>query len=236
MKKRLMISLIVLFVILLITLILTRTVLVKRRNAINFKEEYEEVNGKEMMENRKYRSITIDKNNPFVYSSLEKINKKIENKDTFIVYFGAWWCPWCRSVLPSAIKEAKEYNIKTIYYVNVREELNDETKDIRDIYSLDKKNKIYLSHEGTKAYHDFLKYADKVLVEYDSHGVSVKGTKFEGAKRVGAPNFIIVKNGKVTYMTEGIPSSLSDPFMKLDKQVTKDIEKEFIKLYKEFKK
>ena len=236
MKKRLMISLIVLFVILVITLILTRTVLVKRRNAINFKEEYEEVNGKEMMENRKYRSITIDKNNPFVYSSLEKINKKIKNKDTFIVYFGAWWCPWCRSVLPSAIKEAKEYKIKTIYYINVRDDLNDETKDIRDIYSLDKKNKIYLSHEGTKAYHDFLKYADKVLVEYDSHGVSVKGTKFEGAKRVGAPNFIIVKNGKVTYMTEGIPSSLNDPFMKLDKEVTKDIEKEFIKLYKEFKK
>ncbi len=236
MKKRLMISLIILFIILLITLILTRTVLVKRRNAINFKEEYEEVNGKEMMENRKYRSITIDKNNPFVYSSLEKINKKIENKDTFIVYFGAWWCPWCRSVLPSAIKEAKEYKIKTIYYINVRDDLNDETKDIRDIYSLDKKNKIYLSHEGTKDYHDFLKYADKVLVDYDSHGVSVKGTKFEGAKRVGAPNFIIVKNGKVTYMTEGIPSSLSDPFMKLDKEVTKDIEKEFIKLYKEFKK
>lgn len=236
MKKRLMISLIALFIILVITLILTRTVLVKRRNAINFKEEYEEVNGKEMMENRKYRSITIDKNNPFVYSSLEKINKKIEKKDTFIVYFGAWWCPWCRSVLPSAIKEAKEYNIKTIYYVNVRDDLNDESKDIRDIYSLDKKNKIYLSHEGTKAYHDFLKYADKVLVDYDSHGVSVKGTKFEGAKRVGAPNFIIVKNGKATYMTEGIPSSLSDPFMKLDKQITKDIEKEFIKLYKEFKK
>ncbi len=236
MKKNIVMIIILLLIIGGLIFVTNKNNSIKKDNALKFKEEYEEVNGKKMMDDYKYRTITIDANNPFVYSSLENINKKIANKETFIVYFGAWWCPWCRSVLPSAIKEAKEYKIKTIYYINVRDDLNDETKDIRDIYSLDKKNKIYLSHEGTKDYHDFLKYADKVLVDYDSHGVSVKGTKFEGAKRVGAPNFIIVKNGKVTYMTEGIPSSLSDPFMKLDKEVTKDIEKEFIKLYKEFKK
>lgn len=231
MKKKYIFLILIIILVLLIAFILYKNNSIKKENALNFKEEYEEVNGKKMMDDYKYRTITIDEDNPFVYSSLENINKKINNKETFIVYFGAWWCPWCRSVLPSGIKVAKENNIKTIYYVNVRDSFTDENKDIRDIYSLDKNKKVYLSHEGTKAYHEFLKHADKVLVEYDSHGVKVKGKK-----RVGAPNFIIVKKGKVTYMTEAIPSSLSDPFMKLDKKVTKDIEKEFTKLFKEYKK
>ena len=199
----------------------------KVNNSLKFKEEYEKVNGKKMMDDYKYRSITIDKNNPYRYTTLENINNKIENKETFMVYFGAWWCPWCRSILPTSISKAKEYKVSPIYYVNVRESLTDENQDIRDIYAKDKDGKIYLSHEGTKAYHEFLKYADNVLAEYDNHDVVVKGTK-----RVGAPNYIIVKKGKVTYMTEGIPESLNDPFMKLDKKVIKDIENEFDKLYK----
>ncbi len=236
MKKNIISIIVLVIIILSLSFVFYKNNAIKKENALKFKEEYEKVNGKKMMDDYKYRSITVDKNNPFMYSSLENINKKIENKETFIVYFGAWWCPWCRSILPTAIKEAKANNIDTIYYVNVRESLTDEEQDIRDIYSLDKKKKIYLSHEGTKAYHKFLKYADKVLVDYDSHGVSVKGTKFEGAKRVGAPNYIIVKKGKVTYMTEGVPKSLDDPFMKLDDKILKDIKKEFDKLYEEFKK
>ena len=232
MKKNIVMIIILLLIILGLIFVTSKNNSIKKDNALKFKEEYEEVNGKKMMDDYKYRTITIDEDNPFMYSTLEDINKKIANKETFIVYFGAWWCPWCRSILPSGIKQAKNYNIDTIYYVNVSDDFENEDKDIRDIYSLDKNKKPYLSHEGTKAYHKFLKYADKYLAEYDSHGVKLK----DGTKRVGAPNFIIVKKGKVTFMTEAIPKSLSDPFMKLDKKVTNDIEKEFVKLYKEYKK
>lgn len=236
MKTRIIsITLIVLLIAFLI-FIVCKDKSIRHENALKFKEEYEKVNGQKMMDDYKYRSITIDEKNPFMYSSLENINKKINNEETFIVYFGAWWCPWCRSILPTTIKEAKKYNIDRIYYVNVRESLTDEEQDIRDIYSLDKKKKIYLSHEGTRAYHQFLEFADDVLADYDSHGVSVKGTEYEGIKRVGAPNFIIVKKGKVTYMTEGTPKSLTDPFMKLSDKIIKDIEKEIDKLFEEYKK
>ena len=202
---------------------------------LKFKEDYESLNGKETSYNTVYRSINIDKDNPFIYSDLKHINKMIEKNKTFIVYFGANWCPWCRSILPSTIKEAKKNNIEKIYYINVREG-TDENKDIRDIYSIDKKGNIYLSHEGTKEYHKFLKYADKVLNEYSSHGVDVKGTKYAGQKRVGAPSFILVKKGVVTKLEEGVPSTLSDPYMDLTDEIIKDTENIFNNLYKEFKK
>lgn len=199
------------------------------KDAVKFKEDYESLNGQTNKNNKEYRNITIDENNPFVYSNLKEINNKIKKKETFIVYFGANWCPWCRSILPSAIKEAKANSVDKIYYIDVRPN-NDENKDIRDIYSLDNNGKVYLSHEGMKAYHEFLKYADSVLKEYSSHGVDVKGVK-----RVGAPSFILVKNGIVTRLEEGVPSSLSDPYMKLTNEIITSTENIFDDLYKDFK-
>lgn len=199
---------------------------------IKFKEDYESLNGKINANNKEYRTITIDEDNPFIYQSLKQINKRIENKETFIVYFGANWCPWCRSMLNVAISEAHEKNIKEIYYVDVRPN-NDEDKDIRDIYDI-KDGTIYLSHKGTKAYHKFLEYADNVLEEYESHGISVKDTKYEGEKRVGAPSFILIKNGMVTKLETGISEKETDPYMSLTDEITKDMENKFDSLYSEY--
>lgn len=222
MKKSFKILALVLFIVLLTAC--------GNKDAIKFKEDYESLNGQTNKNNKEYRTITIDKDNPFVYSNLKEINNKIKKKETFIVYFGANWCPWCRSILPTAIKKAKENGIDKIYYIDVRPN-NDENKDIRDIYSLDNNGKIYLSHKGIKAYHEFLKYADNVLNEYSSHGVDVKGVK-----RVGAPSFILVKKGVVTKLEEGTPSSLTDPYMELNDEIITNTEQIFDNLYKEFKK
>jgi thiol-disulfide isomerase/thioredoxin len=195
---------------------------------LKFKEDYESLNGVKTSYNIVHRTITIDKNNPFVYSNLKEINKMIEKKKTFIVYFGANWCPWCRSMLPTAIKEANIYNIDKIYYVNVREG-EDEDNDIRDIYSIDDNGKTYLSHKGVKEYSKFLEYAGNVLKEYDSHGVVVKGVK-----RVGAPNFILFKNGVAVKMEEGISSKMTNPTVDITEEMIKDMTKIFDNLYKEY--
>ena len=157
----------------------------------------------------------------------------IEKNKTFIVYFGANWCPWCRSILPTVIKEAKENKIDKIYYINVREGI-DENNDIRDIYDIDDNGNIYLSHKGLKEYSKFLKHADGVLNEYSSHGVEVKGTKYAGTKRVGAPSFIIVKNGVVTKLEEGVGSKLTDPYMELTDEIIAETESIFDSFYKEY--
>lgn len=193
-----------------------------------FKEEYESRNGEKTSSGKEYRNITIDNNNPFKYITLEDLNKKIENKENLIVYFGAWWCPWCRSVLPTAISEAKNNNIKTIYYINVRDSLSEED-DIRDIYSINDNKEIYLSHKGTEAYHKFLSLADNVLKTYSNHGV-----EYSEVKRVGAPNFIMFKEGVATKLITGISEKETDSYMELTDEINEDMKNIFNDFYREF--
>ena len=51
-----------------------------KQSALDFKEEYEKVNGKTMINDIKYRTLNIDKNNPYVKVSIDEIAKKIQNK------------------------------------------------------------------------------------------------------------------------------------------------------------
>ena len=193
----------------------------------DFKKDYESLNGLETTtKGVNYLSVNIDKNNPFVYSSVENINKKIEDKDTFIVLFGASWSPWCRSIISTIIETANEESIETIYYIDVRPN-NDIKKDIRDIFDKDSEGKVYLSYSGSDAYHTFLKYANNVLPEYSYQGVSVSGTEYAGTKRIGVPTFILVKKGIVTAKTNGISSLQTDPYMNLTDEIKSDIKQKF---------
>ena len=85
-----------------------------------FKKEYESLNGQETSSGQKYREITIDERNPFVYADCADIVRMMDEGKTFIVYFGANWCPWCRSILPTFIELARKNNVRTVYYVDVR--------------------------------------------------------------------------------------------------------------------
>ena len=132
---------------------------------------------------------------------------------------------------------SRDCNVSAIncVYIDVRPN-NDTNKDIRDIYDVDKDGEIYLSHEGTKEYHEFLEYADSVLDEYTSHGISVKGTKYAGEKRVDAPSFILVKEGKTIRLETGVSNLQTDPYMELDDEIIKDMQNKFDALYNEYLK
>lgn len=173
----------------------------KNTDAIKFKEEYESLNDVENSSGQKHRSISISKNNPFVYATPEDIIEKVENKETFYVYFGSSYCPWCRSVLEKAIESAKENKIDTIYYIDIWD--GDHVENFRDVYKLNKKGKPEVVTNGTEEYYKLLDYFDNVLGEYtltneDGNSISV------GEKRIFAPNFIYVEDGKSIRITEGI--------------------------------
>ena len=76
-----------------------------------FKEEYEKENGKKSKSGKENRTVLIDEDNPFVYTTAEEISKKMDNNETFIVYFGFSTCPWCRSIIEQLIKCAKDNDI-----------------------------------------------------------------------------------------------------------------------------
>ena len=198
-----------------------------------FKKEYESLNGKTSKSGKEYRSVVIPEDNNIEITTLKNINKMIDNKETFYVYFGFEGCPWCRSVIEKMIEVSKTNNINKMYYVDVRPGVDDEKNDIRDEYDIDSDGNIYLSRKGTNEYHAFLKKAYNVLNDYSHADIkSLDNTKFEGAKRLGAPNIIYFKNGVAKKLTTGISDKEKDPFMKLTNKILKDEEDKFNEIFK----
>lgn len=202
------------------------------KDALKFKEEYESFNDKSN-DYFSYRELNIDKDNPFVFSTDSEIVKKIENKESFIVYFGDPQCPWCRSVIEQAIKSAKENKIDKIYYVRFWDGFHEEL--VRDVYELDDNNKPVLKKEGSKAYSKLIKYLSDVLDEYtlkDGEGNTIKVNE----KRIFLPNFVVVENGKAKDLINGISDNQKEYNQKLTKEIINDEEKLFNKFFKKYNK
>ena len=183
---------------------------VKETDALKFKTEYESINNKTNKENNsKYRSVTIPENNPLVYSSAEKIIERINNEETFIVYFGYKESSWCRSIIEQLVKAANNTDVTKIYYVDM--------KDIRDIKELDEKGKIETIQEGTEGYLTLIELLKDVLPDYtltkDSKKIEV------GEKRISDPSVIAISKGKPFQLETGISEELTDPDMKLTESI-----------------
>ncbi len=224
MKKKVLIIVSVIVVILLsIVLWLCFSREKEESDALKFKSEYESLNGKLNSSSLEHRSVEIDKENPFVYSSAKEIVKKIENKDTFFVYFGSSTCPWCRSVIETAIKSAKEKDVKTIYYVDIWG--SDHEEILRDTYKLDENGVPVLDKEGAKEYPILLEYFKDLLNDYtlSKDGVSVS----VGEKRIFAPNFIYVEKGEAKVLEEGTSSLQTDARGELTSDILKEQKEKF---------
>lgn len=197
----------------------------EQNDAEKFKEEYESLNGTENNRGKEIRSIKIDKDNPFVYAEAKDIVELIDNKETFLVYFGFTNCPWCRSVLPTLISVAKDKGVDKIYYVNVL--------DIRDTMELTKKDKAETVKKGTDDYYDLLDKLDDVLSDYTLTNDKDKEIK-TGEKRIYAPNLAVVVNGKAKKLTTGISDKQTDGYMELTDEMKKDMKKSFEKVIDEY--
>ena len=125
-----------------------------KSDAVKFKEEYESLNGTVSASGKEIRSITIDKDNPMIYKSADDIVKMIENKETFVVYFGFPACPWCRSVLPTLLDVSKDLGLDKIYYVDVLE--------IRDTLKVNDNKEVVVDKKGTDAYYKLLELKPKI--------------------------------------------------------------------------
>lgn len=199
-------------------------------NAIKFKKEYEDLNGKVVNE-KETRVLNISEENPFIYSNSTEIVKMIENKESFIVYFGFASCPWCRSVLETAIESAKKNKIEKIYYVDVQ--------DIRDLYELDSKNKAVKTKEGTEDYYKLLDLLKSVLDDYTPLIYKKSGKEQKviiNEKRIYAPNFVMVKNGEAILKESGLTDRLSDPYEKLTDGIICEIREKLNCFFETFNK
>lgn len=185
----------------------------EKTDAMKFKEEYESVNNKVNEHTKKEnRELNIPKNNPIVYATAEDIVKRIDNKETFIVYFGFAECPWCRSVIEQLLKVAEEKKVEKIYYVDV---LN-----IRDVREIAEDGAITTTTEGSKGYMDLLTRLDSVLADYtltDENDEEVSAEE----KRIYAPNVVAISRGEAIQLETGISPKLTDPYSKLTDNIKK---------------
>lgn len=211
---------------LLIVLVITIAILVgallifnnQNSNAVKFKKEYESLNDtKREKDGKKIRNITIPKNNPMVYKEAEEIVDMINNKESFVVYFGFNDCPWCRSVIPTLIEVSKDEGLDKIYYVDV--------KDIRDEMIVNEEGKAVTSKKGTEGYYKLIKALDGVLNEYNLS--KDKASISANEKRIYAPNVVAVVNGKPEKLESGISENQTDGYMKLTEEMKKETYEKF---------
>lgn len=188
-------------------------------DALRFKNEYESLNGQTTSYGTTYREVNIDSDNPFIYISPSDLVKKIENGETLYIYFGDKMCPWCRSVIETTIKSAKEKKINKIYYVEIWD--NDHNEILRDKYSLNENGEVVLEKKGTDEYYKLLDYFKAYLSDYEltnSNGEKVS----VGEKRIFAPNFVYIRNGKVEKITAGTSSKQESHDSELTDEIISD--------------
>lgn len=190
-----------------------------------FKEDYEKLNGVVNSAGKEHRKLNISEDNPFVEVSADEIVKKIDNKETFYVYFGSTLCPWCRSVIESAIKIAKEKNIKTIYYVDIWDDSGKEI--LRDKYEV-KNKKLEKTIDGTDSYKKLLENFNSLLRDYSVTDANDNNKEYStGEKRIYAPNYFYIKEGKAIKLTTGKSEKLTDARGELTEEIKNDQEKLF---------
>ena len=195
------------------------------QNAKAFKKDYEKLNGTKNKAGKEHRSVSIDKDNPFVEVSINDIVEKMDKNETFYVYFGSSICPWCRSIIESAIKVAKEKNIKTIYYVDVWDDEGNEI--IRDKYEFRKKE-LVKTINGAEAYYKLLDRFDSLLRFYSVADPEVDDKEVStGEKRIYAPNFFYIKDGKAIKIATGKSKKQEDPRGVLTDEIKEDQENIF---------
>ena len=197
-----------------IGIMIGKTVDYMNRDSVKFKKEYESLNGEKSESGKEIRSLSISKDNPIKYATAEEIVEKMDNGETFAVYFGFAKCPWCRSVLPTLFEVSKELEIDTIYYVDVLE--------IRDQLELNKEKDVVIKEKGTDGYYNLLRKFDDKLSKYilkTEDGEEVDTLE----RRIYAPNIASVVAGKVHDLTTGISDKQDDAYMELTDEMKKEM-------------
>ena len=203
---------------------------VAAEKAAAFKEDYESLNGQKIQNsNQEYRTVSIPEDNPFYEVKDSDIVDMINKKETFYVYFGDKKCPWCRSTIEKAVEVAKKYKVDKIYYVAIWDDNYNEI--VRDKYRLNG-TKLEVVNEGSEAYKELLKAFDSKLSDYKLK--SDAGVEIEvGEKRIYAPNYFYVKDGKLERFVAGESELQKGAFDELTEEILADEEKQFTEFFKE---
>ena len=153
----------------------------EQTDAINFKEEYESLNGTYAYNDIKFPKVSLIDENPFVYKDASEVVETLKN-GTGIIYLGFPKCPWCRNA------------VNVLQYVNVDEIIYLDMSDVRDTYEL-VNGSVTKTKDGSKEYYEMLDLLNDILMDYELEN---DGVKYQtGEKRIYVPLVVGVKEGKI---------------------------------------
>ncbi|MDD3341648.1 MAG: hypothetical protein PHN72_05635 [Bacilli bacterium] len=178
----------------------------KETDATKFKKEYESLNNKVDEDNKTYKKISIEEENPMVYSSAEEIVKRLQ-EGTSIIYLGFPECPWCRNAVPVLLESAKEEGVDKIYYFNAL--------SIRDQKHVEN-GKIVTDKEGTSLYYEIVDHLKDFLPSYKDLGD-------DSIKRLYFPTVVFVKEGKIQKVHTSTVDSQKDPSKSLTQEQKEEL-------------
>ena len=225
MKKKILV-----LVLLTLSVVLTGCFKKDNKDALKFKEDYEEINGKENASGKIHREVEISKKNKFVEITPEELVKKIDNKESFYVYFGSRLCPWCRSVIEKADEISRKNKIDKIYYIDVWDDLGNEI--FRDKYEINEDGELKQSFKGAEEYKKVLNSIDEALLRDYTINDSEGNTIEVGEKRIYAPNYVYFKNGKGIRLVTGKSDKQTDSREELTKEILEDETNTFNEFFK----
>lgn len=194
---------------------------ISKTDSVKIKEEYALLNDQVNEKNsRKYPTVNLSDENPFVYKTEDEIVQILKGK-TALIYFGFSKCPWCRTMLPILESAAKETNLGQIAYLNIL--------DIRDTMELDENNKIIKTKEGTSNYYKILDLLKDNLEDYT---LTTKEGKVinTNEKRLFAPTVVAVRDGKVTKVHVGTLDSQKNGYDELTTKQQEELKKIYVDL------
>lgn len=201
-----------------------------RQSALDFKKEYEDINGKTAKGDMKYRSLDIKDNNPYVKVTPKEIVEKINNKETFYLYVGDPLCPWCRSGLEKMIEVANAEGIKDIYYIDFWDDDHKEIlRDLYEVQTVDGETKAVKTQSATDEYKQILKAVESFAQDYT---LTKDGKEYDtGKKRImGGDHFYFEKGVAKKYVSLR-SDKLKNAFDELTEEVLKDQEKKFTEFF-----
>ena len=108
------------------------------------------------------REYSVGEDNVFVYKNAKEVVDILKN-GTGIVYMGFPECPWCQAYVKILNESAKENGFSKIYYLNIKKDREDNSKEYQEIVSL-LKGKLTFDDEGK----------EKVMVPYVAFVVNGK--------------------------------------------------------------
>jgi len=196
-----------------------------REDAIRFKEKYEALNGSEVAPGMVRQTITIPRDNPFVFANMDQIVELVEN-GSGIIYFGFPECPWCRTAVPAMIEAAAELGIEEIFYMNMTPE--------RNIKIINDEGEIEETRAGTPGYMRLLELLEPYLMDYTITGPNGETVDLN-QKRIFVPFVLIVREGNViAHKFYTLPIQDETPFMVFTPEQHQELVDLYIALFNQY--